>query len=413
MMLLFVATTFLSFAALTYGNGVFYDAENCNGETFKTGVGLRQYTAWTEIEAGKWVKSYRTQYECEHTSSTINGKYFSRPTRCVDGGLYIRAEFDVPEKSCSVDHSWLFEKIGKATGKDFKCEPSSDSDGCTTGVYAESYNSNYSLDDWKNFMNGACVVHDICYTIPSTFGITKDTCDNLVRDLSRDRCQAETHPECKLPDKYFKKELSRSSYEKAQKKKTPCSLTVRQRQSSLYQGSQMNTGAKRWSPNGRYVLTLEEDGNLVIYRKPSNEAVWSSQTRGIGVVKALMQFDGNFVLYTVDNEARWHTGTDMKPINHLLLQNDGNLVIYNMGYPTSMWESKDHGGYLIPLSTNLRTESLNSTSNDEIGTMMMQEDLSDTPVDIVQFDRDPNSAGTFTGASGAPGQASDRTVDGA
>jgi hypothetical protein len=44
----------------------------------------------------------------------------------------------------------------------------------------------------------------------------------------------------------------------------------------------------------------------------------------------------------------------------------------------------------------------------------MQEDLSDTPVDIVHFDRDPNSASAGTGAVAvdAPDHASNLAVNG-
>jgi hypothetical protein len=411
-MKLFIVTAFFSFAAPTYGDNYYhFKSENCRGETFKTGLGLRQYSRYYYMQSVN-VSTFMTQYQCEHNYATIDGQYFSQPTRCV-GLDRFEAEFDVDDKTCSVDHSWLFEKIGKVIGRDFRCEPRWNSDGCTAGAmprYGFYHEEHFIL---KDYLNAACVVHDMCYTTPASFGITKEKCDELMRDLCQYRCQEVADPRCLCENiglEFFDEQFSDSDYKIAQLANTPCSLTVKQRQSSLYQGGQMNINETRWSPNGRYVLTLQPDGNLMINRKPSNKVIWSSKTQGRGVVKAAMQFDGNFVLYTKDNVARWHTGTDIKPANHLLLQDDGNLVIYSMGSPTSMWASKVHGGYLRPMSTNLRTKSLDSTYTEDIGTIMVQEDMSETPVDIVHFDHDPNSAGT--GASGAPDETSQLAMNG-
>jgi hypothetical protein len=170
-------------------------------------------------------------------------------------------------------------------------------------------------------------------------------------------------------------------------------LTATQRLSSLYPGSEIAIGGTRWSTNGAFFVVLRLNGNLEIC-SAAGKVVWSSNTGGLGIIKAKMQNDGNFVLRTGDDQPRWHTGTDHKPANHLLLTDDGRLVIYSMGHPTVQWSSISQG-YLFPMSTNLRTESLNSTSIDDVGTMTMHEPLSDTSVDIVNIDRDPE---------GAPGQ---------
>jgi hypothetical protein len=403
---------FLSFAAPTFGDD--YRMDSCHGETFSTAVGLRQYSTWASTPYDN-INYKPIDYNCNRTSAIIDGQYFSRPTRCVNygPGPDVRAEFDVIDKSCRVDHSWLFEKIGKVIGKDFRCTPRQNSDGCTTvGTYQPG--DKIGKDD----LNAVCVVHDICYSIPASFGITQDKCDDLARDLAQYRCEEVNHPECfAASNEWFRyrvydwlfspiPDFSNNAYVNAQREKIPCAVTDKQRKSSLYQGSKMNIGTKRWSPKGRYLLKLESDGNLVIYHKPLNEVIWTSKTQGRGVVKAVMQYDGNFVLYTENNVAIWHTGTDGKPTNHLLLQDDGNLVIYSMGSPTAQWQTALHGGYLIPMSTNLRGESLVSTSTEDIDSMTVQEDLSDNPDDIVHFDSDPASAGS------APGQATKRALNG-
>jgi hypothetical protein len=391
----FIVAILLSFAAPTFANyWSHFREDSCRGVTFKTGLGLRQYSS------DYWFDPYNVVLDpyriliCENVASaTINDQYFSHPNRCsvTGAGPSVHAEFDVNDKGCSVDLNWLFEKIGNVIGKDIRCLPRTNSDGCKP------------CEMGVDLLHAACVVLDMCYAIPASFGITKGKCDELVSGLGHDRCIETNRQDCQMClDSWANRpstDFDLITYQNAQKANTTCSLTVRQRESSLYHGSVMEINSTRWSPNGRYLLTLKSDGNLIIYRKPSDKVIWSSKTQGRGVVRAIMQNDGDFVLYTKSREAIWHTNTYKKPKNHLLLQNDGNLVLYSMGAPTVQWASKINAGDVLPLSTNLRTEFLDSTSIEHIGIMTMQEALantpealSDTPVDIVHFDRDPNSA---------------------
>ncbi|KAG5679679.1 hypothetical protein PVAND_009233 [Polypedilum vanderplanki] len=82
------------------------------------------------------------------------------------------------------------------------------------------------------------------------------------------------------------------------------------------------------SPNNCFRLSMQSDGNLVIYRNSNGAALWSSQTPGICAKEACMQLDGNFVVYDCQNRARWSSGTPNGRRSELALQNDGNLVIY-------------------------------------------------------------------------------------
>lgn len=56
-------------------------------------------------------------------------------------------------------------------------------------------------------------------------------------------------------------------------------------------------------------LVMQPDGNLVVYKISTNTAVWASNTGGSGATKAIMQNDGNLVLYTASNVAVWATDT--------------------------------------------------------------------------------------------------------
>jgi hypothetical protein len=85
------------------------------------------------------------------------------------------------------------------------------------------------------------------------------------------------------------------------------------------------------SPNGRFILVMQADSNLVLYYIGSR-AIWSSDTWRLGNagVYAIMQGDGNLVLYLPSGIPVWATGTNA-PSNSrsvLVLQDDGNLVMY-------------------------------------------------------------------------------------
>jgi nucleoid-associated protein YgaU len=66
-------------------------------------------------------------------------------------------------------------------------------------------------------------------------------------------------------------------------------------------------------------------------------AIWSSETNGQDVVRAEVQSDGNFVVYTADKPV-WHTDTKGKKNVRLVLQDDRNLVLY--GADGAAWSSK-------------------------------------------------------------------------
>ncbi|TQF05406.1 hypothetical protein E6W39_28195 [Kitasatospora acidiphila] len=80
----------------------------------------------------------------------------------------------------------------------------------------------------------------------------------------------------------------------------------------------------------KYELTLQNDGNLVLYNS-SGSAIWSSQTWGHTPGSAFMQSDGNFVLYDNNHNALWSTSTWGNSGAWFFFQPDGNLVVYTGG----------------------------------------------------------------------------------
>ena len=105
----------------------------------------------------------------------------------------------------------------------------------------------------------------------------------------------------------------------------------------LAPGSFLAVNQTLFSPSKKWELILQSDGNLVLYRTANMHPVWSTKTNGKDVMRAIMQTDGNFVLYTFNGTPVWASGTNGKNNSLLILQDDGNLVIYQPQVP--IWAS--------------------------------------------------------------------------
>lgn len=102
-------------------------------------------------------------------------------------------------------------------------------------------------------------------------------------------------------------------------------------------GSTLEEGQSLVSRNGKYMLDMQGDGNLVLYWE--HQAIWQSHTRRDVPDSAIMQADGNFVVY-VGQQAVWNSGSTQsdRGAYSLVVQNDGNMVIYTAANKP-IWES--------------------------------------------------------------------------
>jgi hypothetical protein len=94
------------------------------------------------------------------------------------------------------------------------------------------------------------------------------------------------------------------------------------------------------SCNGDFSLTMQSDGNLVLYQ--GSTALWASGTVGSGADEAIMQGDGNFVLYTSSGTPVWASNTAGNSGAYLDVQNDGNAVIYSAS-GAALWSTGTAG----------------------------------------------------------------------
>ncbi len=97
----------------------------------------------------------------------------------------------------------------------------------------------------------------------------------------------------------------------------------------LLPGQGLMAGRSIISADGRFTLTMQGDGNLVLYG-PGRQPLWASNTAGhSNIWDAILQTDGNLVVYDAHNHPLWATGTNGKPTASLIVQNDGNAVLYD------------------------------------------------------------------------------------
>jgi VCBS repeat-containing protein len=93
---------------------------------------------------------------------------------------------------------------------------------------------------------------------------------------------------------------------------------------ALLPDTRLNAGQSLSSPTGAYQLTMQVDGDLVL--EHNSTVVWSSGTSSPGA-SALLQGDGNLVVYSSTSQALWATNTDGNPSSYLVLSDDGKLAL--------------------------------------------------------------------------------------
>ena len=106
------------------------------------------------------------------------------------------------------------------------------------------------------------------------------------------------------------------------------------------------------SRNNAYEAVMQSDGNFVLYRQSDGAALWDANSNcqydcigaGSAPWRWVLQGDGNIVRYS-NGVATWSSGTyssDHRPFR-LVMQNDGNLVLYNNA-DSAVWNSGTNEG---------------------------------------------------------------------
>ena len=113
--------------------------------------------------------------------------------------------------------------------------------------------------------------------------------------------------------------------------------------STLGTGKELKTGQKLISANGQYMLIMQTDGNLCIYRYANGKQgafVWRSMAYGFQNAKLVMQTDGNLCVYDGNNTFKWGSYQTKKYAlgsgYTMKLTDNGKLQIMN-GSGTVLW----------------------------------------------------------------------------
>ncbi|MCB5179152.1 hypothetical protein [Streptomyces antimicrobicus] len=102
-------------------------------------------------------------------------------------------------------------------------------------------------------------------------------------------------------------------------------------------------GSNEYIETENGVLYMQPDGNLILDHKAGAE-LWASGTYGNPGAYAIVQPDGNFVIYKQDGGptkggAVWNTGTWGNPNARVDFQDDANLVLYRENN-SAAWSTK-------------------------------------------------------------------------
>ncbi|HET9284477.1 MAG TPA: hypothetical protein VFR24_21190, partial [Candidatus Angelobacter sp.] len=102
----------------------------------------------------------------------------------------------------------------------------------------------------------------------------------------------------------------------------------------LIPGGRINANQCIVSPHGQYMLYMDPNGNFYIYDIAHGTGTWGANTYGHPGAYALMQSDGNLVVYDANNNFLWMSGTNGTNAERLDMEDDGRIIIYK-----SAWNS--------------------------------------------------------------------------
>ena len=106
------------------------------------------------------------------------------------------------------------------------------------------------------------------------------------------------------------------------------------------QSVQMLKGSSLKSPNGKYLLTLQYDGNFVLYC--GFKAMWSIEKTSKEVEAMHFESNRNLVIRKKDYSAFWQSGAKRSKATLLHVQDDGNVAIRDDD-GNALWDTKTYG----------------------------------------------------------------------
>jgi len=109
----------------------------------------------------------------------------------------------------------------------------------------------------------------------------------------------------------------------------------------LQSGVTLTAGQSVYSPSQRYQLEYQGDGNFVLYGPAG--ALWASNTVSSNAGRAVMQADGNLVVYDTSNNVKWTSNTSGNSGASLSVTDNGELEILSTS-GAILWHSTNVTG---------------------------------------------------------------------
>lgn len=117
--------------------------------------------------------------------------------------------------------------------------------------------------------------------------------------------------------------------------------------SQISGSTSLDVGEHLVSPNGRFQLSMQSNGNLVLRRLSDDKILWHPNADGSGAAKLKVSDHGNAVLYQADGDIVWASGTTRWPGGTVLYVSDAGNVVLRQNDGDVVWrvgtDSAIHG----------------------------------------------------------------------
>lgn len=97
------------------------------------------------------------------------------------------------------------------------------------------------------------------------------------------------------------------------------------------------------SPHGQYLLYMASDGNFYIYDLAHNTGTWGPGTYGHPGAYAMLQTDGNFVVYDANGVGIWSSGTYGTNAERLNMEDDGRIILFKSAWNSGTSDGQFYG----------------------------------------------------------------------
>ena len=115
------------------------------------------------------------------------------------------------------------------------------------------------------------------------------------------------------------------------------------------------------SPHGQYLLYMASDGNFYIYDLAHNVGTWGPGTYGHPGAYAMLQSDGNFVVYDANGVGIWSSGTYGTNADRLNMEDDGRIIIYKSAWNSGTSDGQFYGTAIAHPGCDVGNSGLGST----------------------------------------------------